>query len=73
MGDSCLAKTIAEVICHQLWTFDQSTYGKGKESLGEFGVIKPNSSVPDLPSLRELNLIYDSRFSLRTRGGGISP
>lgn len=73
MGDICLAKTIAEVICHhQLRTFDQSRSGRGGETLGKFAVIKLDSLIPDLPSLREQNFISNSRFALRTRGGEIS-
>jgi hypothetical protein len=73
MGDRCLAETIAEVICHhQLRMFDQSTSGRGEESSGKFAVIKLDSPVPDLPSLREQNFIGNSHFALRTRGGEIS-
>jgi hypothetical protein len=72
MGDRCLAETIAEVICHQLRTFDQSTSARGGETLGIFAVIKLDSPIPDLPSLLEQNLISNSHFALRTRGGEIS-
>lgn len=72
MGDRCLAETIAEVVCHQQRTFDQSTSSRGGETLGKFAIIKLDSPYPDLPSLREQNFISNSRFALRTRGGEVS-